>query len=169
MLSTIERMLLLKDVPFFKGMTVEQLQTLAGVCAEESFSPEATIYREGERGGALYVIVSGQVALERQAERKGSTTRLATVAAHSSFGEESLFDAAPRDSGAVAVNDTLLLRLSRDPLIALARQNPELSLQLIDVLSQRLREANDQIARLTRSRPREIQRLYDQLGTSDRR
>jgi len=57
----------------------------------------------------------------------------------------------------------MTLRLQREHLIELARQNPDMSLQLIDVLSQRLREANDRIAELTRSRPRELNKLYDAL------
>jgi CRP-like cAMP-binding protein len=48
-------------------------------------------------------------------------------------------------------------------LIALARQYPELSLELIQVLSQRLSESNNRIAELTRARPRELHRLFDQF------
>jgi len=74
-----------------------------------------------------------------------------------------LFDKGPRSAAAVAIQDTLTLRLRREPLIALARQYPDLSLELIHVLSQRLREANDRITQLTRGKPRELQKLYDQF------
>jgi CRP-like cAMP-binding protein len=56
------------------------------------------------------------------------------------------------------------LRLRREPLIALARQHPDLSLALINVLSQGLRDANDRIADLTRSKPKELHKLYDAFG-----
>jgi hypothetical protein len=45
----------------------------------------------------------------------------------------------------------------------LARQYPDLSLELINVPSARLREANHRIAKLTRTRPGELLKLYDQL------
>jgi CRP-like cAMP-binding protein len=48
-------------------------------------------------------------------------------------------------------------------MIALSRQYPDLSLELINVLSNRLREANDRIAELTRTRPRELQKLIDKF------
>jgi CRP-like cAMP-binding protein len=64
------------------------------------------------------------------------------------------------------VQDTLALRLRREPLIALARQYPDLSLELINVLSARLRELNDRMADLTRTRPRALHKLYDQLDTA---
>jgi CRP-like cAMP-binding protein len=74
-----------------------------------------------------------------------------------------LFDNSPRTASAIAIQDTLTLRLRREPLIALARQHPNLSLELINVLSARLREAQDAIAERTRTKPRELQKLYDQF------
>ncbi len=162
MLSTIEKIIFLKEVPFFKGMTIEQLKVLATVCEEERFPAESRIFNQGDPGGSLYVVVSGRVGLEQE-KRKGSFARLATIESHSYFGEMNLFDASPRSSAALAIDDTLTLRLRREPLIALARQNPALSLELINVLSARLREANDRIADLARTRPRELHKLYDQF------
>jgi CRP/FNR family transcriptional regulator len=84
------------------------------------------------------------------------------MGAHSYFGETNFFDDSPHTTSAVAIQDTLTLRLRREPLIALARQNPEMSLALINVLSERLRESNDRIAELTRARPRQLNKLFDQ-------
>ena len=164
LLSTIERILFLKEVPFFQGMTIEQLRVLATVCEEEFFAAEQRIFKEGDPGGALYCVVSGRVALEQE-KRKGAFARLATLEAHCYFGEMNLFDDSPRSVAALAIQDTLALRLRREPLIALARQYPDLSLELINVLSARLRELSDRMADLTRTRPRELHRLYDRLDT----
>lgn len=162
LLSTIEKIIFLKGVPFFQGMTIDQLKVLASVCEEEMFEEDTRIFNEGDPGGALYVVVNGRVGIERE-KRKGSFARVATIEAHSYFGETSLFHGSPRTASAIAIQDTLTLRLRREPLIALARQHPDLSLELINVLSERLREANDRIAELTRTRPRELHKLYDQF------
>jgi CRP-like cAMP-binding protein/HEAT repeat protein len=161
-LSTIEKVLFLKEVPFFQGMTVDQLKALATVCEEGLFAANSQIFSQGDPGGALYVVVSGRVGIEQE-RRKGSFARLATLESHAYFGEMNLFDDSPRSVAAIALQDTLTLRLRREPLIALARRQPELSLELINVLSQRLREANDRIAELTRTKPRELHKLYDQF------
>jgi CRP-like cAMP-binding protein len=153
MLSAIEKVIFLKEVPFFQGMTVEQLRVLADVCEEEFTPVGARLFVEGDPGGVLYVVVSGRVGIEQE-KRPGSFARLATVEAGSYLGET---------DSAIAIRDTLALRLRREPLIALARRYPDLSLELINVLSVRLREANDRIAELTRTRPRELHKLYDQL------
>ena len=162
MFSTIEKVILLKEVPFFQGMTMEQLRILASVCDEEFFTVDTRLFKEGDPGGVLYVVVSGRVGIEQE-KRKGSYARLSTVEARSYFGESDLFTDSPRTTSAIAIQDTLTLRLCREPLIALARQYPELSLELIKVLSGRLKEANDRIAELTRTRPRELQKLFDKL------
>ena len=114
------------------------------------------------RRGALYVIVSGRVGIEQ--EKQKGQARLATLETQAYFGEMTLFENSPRSATAVALQDTLTLRLRREPLIALARQYPDLSLELIKVLSDRLRQANRRIAELTRSRPRELQKIYDAPG-----
>jgi CRP-like cAMP-binding protein/HEAT repeat protein len=165
LLSTIERILFLKEVPFFAGMTIEQLRVLATVCEEELFAADQRIFHEGDPGGTLYCVVSGRVALEQE-KRKGAFARLATLEAHGYFGEMNLFDDSPRSVTALAIQDTLALRLRREPLIALVRQYPDLSLELINVLSERLRELSDRTADLTRTRPRQLHRLYDQLDMS---
>jgi hypothetical protein len=162
MLSTIERIIFLKGVPFFQGMTVDQLKVLATVCEEQFFPSDTRIFSPGEPGGTLYMVISGKVAIEQE-KRTGYFARLATMEAHAYFGEESLFDNIERSTAATAIQDTMILRLQREPLIALARQHPNLSLELISVLSQRLREANSRIADLTRSRPRELHKLFDQF------
>lgn len=161
-LSAIEKIIFLKEVPFFSGMTVDQLKVLANVCEEEFFNEESRIYHEGDPGGVLYVVVSGRVGIEQE-KRKGSFARLATLGPHTYFGEMNIFDNSLRSASAIALQDTLTLRLRREPLIALARQYPNLSLELINVLSARLRETSDQIADLTRTRPRELHKLFDQF------
>ncbi len=162
LLSTIEKIIFLKQVPFFQGMTIEQLRVLANVCEEEFFSADASLFKEGDPGGVLYVVVSGRVALEQE-KRKGAVARLGTIEAHSYVGETNLFDNSPRTNSAHAIQDTLTLRLRREPLVALARQHPDMSLELINVLSVRLREANDRIVDLTRTKPKELHKLLDQL------
>lgn len=162
MLSAIEKVIFLKQVSFFQGMTIEQLKVLANVCEEEFFAADTHLFHQGEPGVTLYVIVNGRVGIEQE-KRKGSFVRVNTLEAYSYLGEVSVFDASPHTANAIAVQDTLTLRINREPLLALARQHPELSLQLINALNTQLRQAYDRIAELTRSRPRELHKLFDQF------
>ena len=164
MLSTIEKVIFLKQVPIFGEMTVAQIRTLAGIAEEVHLQDDDIIFREGEPGDTLYVVVSGRVGIEHEAQNKsGSVARLATLGPRQYFGEMSIFDQAPRSATAIAIGQTLLLSIRREPLIALIEGDPTLALELIRVLSQRLRSVNEELARKTKTAPRKLQKLYDQL------
>jgi CRP/FNR family transcriptional regulator, cyclic AMP receptor protein len=162
-LSAIEKVIFLKGVPFFQGMTVEQLKVLSNVCEEQLFPESTVIFEEGEPGGTLYVIVSGKVAVERRNRVTRTTARLGTVDARSYFGEATLFDNSATTTMALALEDTLTLRLRNEHLVALMQEYPELSLHLIKILSKRLQETSEQVASLTRSMSRSMHQVYDKL------
>ncbi len=164
MLSTIEKVIFLKEVPIFDEMTVAQLRMLAGIAEEITFDDDGVIFYEGEPGDTLYVVVSGRVGIEHKAKGGSeSVARLATLEPRQYFGEMSIFDQAPRSASAIAIGATLLLSIRREPLIALVEGDPTLALELIRVLSQRLRDVNEELARKTKAAPRKLQKLYDQL------
>ena len=166
-LSVIERIIFLKQVTLFQSMTIEQLKVMASICEDETISQGTVIFKEGDPGGAVYVVVHGRIGIQREGDRKGSVVRLATLEARGSFGEMNMFDNSPRSANAVAIEDALLLKLRSEPFMAIIHQHPDMSLELIKVLSIRIREANDQIAHLTRSTPHQLQKLYDRLETTD--
>lgn len=163
MLSPIEKLIFLKDVIFFQGLSMNQLKIVAAVCEEEFFPEGALIYEEGDPGGRLYILLNGQVSIERRNKAQGTVANLATLERGAYFGEASLFDNSPMQTAARATQDTLMLRLSHEPLTALIKQYPDLSLHLVIVLSQRLREADEQMAEVSRRRSRTMHKLYDKL------
>lgn len=163
-LSAIEKIIFLRGVPFFQNMTVNQLKVLAAVCEERNFRENKVIIEEGDQTGVLYVVVRGRVGVEKLNKATRTSARLSTLEARSYFGEDTLFDNSPSPTSALAVEDTLTLVLRHEPLVALMQDNPELSLQLIKVLSQRLRETSEQVAGLTRNMSRSMHQVYDKLG-----
>ena len=130
--------------------------------AEKKYGKDTRIFKTGDAGGTLYVIVDGQVGVEQ--EKRGGSTLLATLGNNSYFGEMSLFDNSPRSTSAVVMKDSLLLELNRAPIFTLTMQSPDLAFELINVLSQRIRETSDRLADTTRSRPRELHKLFDQFN-----
>jgi len=60
---------------------MDQLRVLASISEEATFGSQVRIIHEGERGDTLFVIIEGEVAVQRQSEGYGdaSITRLATV------------------------------------------------------------------------------------------
>ena len=105
-LTTIEKVIFLKSVDIFEHATIEQLGRIAGLMEEVNFEARETIYNEGDAGDALYVILSGRVALERN----GSTIR--ELKEKEAFGTLEVLDFHPRASNAKAIDPVRVLKLN---------------------------------------------------------
>jgi CRP-like cAMP-binding protein len=107
----------------------------------------AFLFREGDSGEHVYVIVEGKLKLGTSSG-DGRENLLSILGPGEMFGELSLFDPGPRTSTATAVTDVKLLSLGHEKLIPWLRENPEVSLQLLARLAQRLRRTNEAVGDL---------------------
>lgn len=164
MLSVAEKQEFLRDIPMFQSLANEQLAQLAELCETLAYPAGADIFKQGEIGGALFIIVDGQVLVQREVIRTTSTVSLNVVKEHQHFGEMTLFSESPYSVTATAVQPATLLRVQRSAFVAFARDHPDLLIDLNQVLSQRLEEAYDKISEMTRNRkPRELRNIYEKL------
>lgn len=107
----------------------------------------AILFKEGDSGEHVYVIVEGKLKLGTSSG-DGRENLLSILGPGEMFGELSLFDPGPRTSTATAVTDARLLSLSHAKLIPWLRENPDVSLQLLARLAQRLRRTNEAVGDL---------------------
>jgi CRP-like cAMP-binding protein len=105
------------------------------------------LFKEGDGGEHVYVIVDGKLKLGTSSG-DGRENLLSILGPGEMFGELSLFDPGPRTSTATAVTDAKLLSLSNAKLIPWLRENPDVSLQLLARLAQRLRRTNEAVGDL---------------------
>lgn len=152
MLTMIEKVVFLKRVTFFQDIPTNDLRLLASVSEEASFNTGEHIITEDEPNDALFIVVNGRVAIQhrRQDEAERTLTQLATLGPRDYFGEMSLFDEAPSSADVVAMIPTHVLLLRRTPLFNLLERQPGIALSLFKGLSQRLRQANELLARRRR-------------------
>jgi CRP/FNR family transcriptional regulator len=164
MLSVEEKIHFLREVPSFKSLSAEQIETLAGFCKAITFEAGNTIFRQGELGDSLYIVVEGKVGIEREVKDESDTVSLTIIKSRQYLGFFSLFNQAPRSATATAMKKTVIMQIKQDAFATFTLQNPELLAEINQVLVQRLLEAYDTIAELTRSRkPRELRKLYEKL------
>ena len=131
---------LLERHPLLLHLAPEQLSRISSVGDVESYNPGETVVVEGSLGDALFLILSGQVAVHR-----GQQT-FATLQAGEFFGEMSLVEPAPRSASVTAMSATFLFRLPHDSLRQLITSDAGaanvLLVQIVKTLSDRLRRAN---------------------------
>jgi len=94
------------------------------------------VFREGDRGGELFVIKSGKV------EVRTGNRRLETLGDNEIFGEMALIDDSPRSATVVALTDVTLAPITENQYLFLVRHTPYFALKVMRVLVQRLRTQN---------------------------
>ena len=101
-LSLIEKVIFLKEVPFFNELSLQELSILAGISEEASYPAEHKIFSQGDNTKSLYLVIHGQVSVQQQT-RTGSVVRLKTLGAKNYFAETSLFDGSPHQADIVTI------------------------------------------------------------------
>lgn len=151
---------LLHSATIFQNLGRAALNDLASVCVRKKLARGEMLFGEGDEGGALYVIVSGRVYIQRIGA-SGATHLLGTRVAGEAIGEMSLVDALPRSAQAVAATNCRLLVLYRAAFEQFVLSQPAASLGIMQAMSKRIREAAQMLVDL---RSKEVpDRLLDYL------
>lgn len=99
----------------------------------------AKIYGEGEIGTEMYAIRSGEVEITKTVA--GETCVLCVVPRGEFFGEVSLLEDDPREAGARARTEAVLIRINSAVLETMLKRSPEIAVRMMRTLSRRAREA----------------------------
>jgi HEAT repeat protein len=137
----MERLLLLRTIPLFAHMSLEQLEAIDALLREGHYVQGETIVREGDPGDELLVILEGEVDFSKRAAG-GGDLQLGTFRAGSWFGEMAVLSGAPRSATAVARTPARILSLRGDRLKELVLEMPELAFEIFRELAERLRAAD---------------------------
>jgi hypothetical protein len=139
-IATMERLLALKKVPLFESLTLDQLDAVARLAEERDFRPGELIVREGDAGGELFLLLEGAVDVY-QGREGGAREKLRSIDAVDYFGEMAVLDDQPRSATVVAREPSRLLALAGTSLKELILQMPDISFEILRVLSARVRSA----------------------------
>jgi CRP-like cAMP-binding protein len=136
-----------RRAPLFTALDEAAALSLRASMDSVKIAKGSILFKEGDDGEHLYVIIDGKLKLGTSSG-DGRENLLSILGPGEMFGELSLFDPGPRTSTATAVTDAKLLSLSHEKVIPWLKQNPEVSLQLLTRLSQRLRRTNEAVGDL---------------------
>lgn len=131
----------LARVPIFSHCSAEEIAAITGVAQESRFEPGQIIVTQGTPGQAFYLVVSGRVEIFRD------NVSLGAFGPGDFFGEMSLLDQAPRSATIRALDETCCLMLASWDFKALLERHPSIAIKLLEVLSRRLRVADERIGR----------------------
>jgi len=132
MLTTLEKVLILKSVSIFKNIPEETLAEVALSLKHVKAPTAKTIVTKGELGRSMYIIIAGRVKVH-----SGERT-VAVLGQREIFGELAALNPEPRTFSVTTLEETHLFRLDNETLNELISEHVNLASGIIQVLCQRL-------------------------------
>ena len=124
-----------------KGFGLEDLRDLLKISSKASWQPSEQVFNEGSDGRDMYIICSGKVRIWRK--NGGRKVNLANLSEGESFGEMGLVRGAGRSAGAIALEETVALRIHYEKLNQSPSAASLLYRNIAQALAERLNIAND--------------------------
>jgi uncharacterized membrane protein len=132
---------LLTELPLFESLGPEERALLANVVDTRALGAGEVLFRAGDPGQAMYIVVSGEIEIS-VTDRAGQKIVLTDCHRGDTFGELAMLDAGPRSATALAVEDTQLVELDRSDVLLLVTQKPESALHMLGALGAMTRKAD---------------------------
>ena len=127
----------LKGIPLFRQLSYQQLVRIMNIARTRTLDVGQSVFREGDEGTELHVVLRGKVELSR------GGVRIAEMPAGTHLGEMALIDASPHTVTATAIEPSKIISILRHDFYEILRKEPQLAVKLlwsfVRVLAERLR------------------------------
>jgi len=128
----------IKSIPLFEGLPENDQQDLASIMVDQALKRGQIIFSEGDEGRGFYVVISGQVKIFKLS-MDGKEQILHIFGPGEPFGEVPVFAGERFPAHAETLEDSRLFFFPRAAFVNLIKKNPSLALNMLAVLSRRLR------------------------------
>ncbi len=136
--STLERVLLLREVPILSELSPEDLERVAEIAKEEWYPAQTPVCVQGEDGNVMYIIVEGRLRVLHNTH--GETRLLAERMRGDFVGEMAIIESAPRSATVMTEGEARVLTIDGDTFKGILRERPDVSLAMLRSFSRRLRD-----------------------------
>ena len=139
MYSILEKTIILKSVDLFHNIPGDVLTRIAQIAEELRCEQNHAIFKEGDHGDSMFVIISGKVDV---IQNDHSITQLERGTC---IGEMALLDQEPRSADAITLEESVLLKIDQEGFFQLMASNPEIMKQIVKILTRRVRSMNKKL------------------------
>ena len=126
------------SIPFFEELPDEQIEDLSMIVTDQEFHRGQMIFSEGDDGTGFYVVVSGRVKIFKLSP-DGKEQILHIFGPGDPIGEVAVFSGQHFPANAEAMDSSRLFFFPRDSFADLIKRNPSLAMNMLAILSRRLR------------------------------
>jgi CRP/FNR family transcriptional regulator, cyclic AMP receptor protein len=132
----------LRHVPLFESLDDETARKLCQLLESVDHKAKTVLFRTGDEGDAMYLIERGRIRICVQGT-DGRDMTLAVLGRGDFFGEMALLDGQRRSADAIVIEDARLAVLSREPFLSFVRSSPDIALEMLTALANRLRHTDE--------------------------
>ena len=137
---------LLASSPLFSVLGAGGLAAVAGAARPVRLARNDVLFEEDDAAAAVYVVVSGRIAIVKRAGEAGRESVVALMERGDVFGEVGLFDGGGRSAQARALDDCHLLEVPYPTLRAALEERPQALWAVLALLARRLRATDESLA-----------------------
>jgi CRP/FNR family transcriptional regulator len=139
---------LIENAPLFNGLPAKHLDELRRIAIEKEYRKGDTVFMDGDPGDGFYVVLAGKVKVSK-VSAEGKEQILHIFGPGEPFGEVPVFAGKPFPANAQTLSKSILAFFPKSRFIALIHANPSLALNMLAVLSTRLRQFTVQVENLS--------------------
>jgi CRP/FNR family transcriptional regulator len=126
-------------IPLFAGLSEEQLKIIISAAREVEYKKGDIIFQDGDEGKGFYVIISGKIKIFKLSG-EGKEQILHIFGSGEPIAEVPIFEGRSFPANAQALEKSRLVFFSRKNFVDLIKNDPSLALNMLAVLSRRLRQ-----------------------------
>ena len=147
----VERIKVLRQSLIFSRLSEPELEELAKLAVAREFDAEEYVFWEEDLPDRFYIVAAGRIKVLKSTSG-GKELIIAFFGPGEIFGEVAVFSGKPYPASAQAMENTVVLSISKDAFLKFLAAHPQVSLRIINVLGERLREAQSRIRDLAGER-----------------
>jgi len=144
---------LLQGLPFFHDLSHEELHAVAKIGEFKSMAEGELIFKQGDPGDALYVLITGKVAIYLIGE-DGNRIDLAQLGDGAYFGDLALIDGQPRSASATTSEHCEFFLVGRQQFLSLMTDSPRILADVLIGLSEHIRNTNQRYVDINEKKER---------------
>ncbi|HNW43128.1 MAG TPA: cyclic nucleotide-binding domain-containing protein [Elusimicrobiales bacterium] len=149
-MSEIEK---LRGVTLFHNLSESMLSEFAGYFKQTAHAAGEVIFKEKTKGDTLYIIVDGEVTIEKALDEVGNEFKaLAILSSGDFFGEMAVLEGQRRFAQARATRDSALYEIGRAQLFAFIKDHPDTGIsifsEIMKTLLKRLQHTSNELTML---------------------
>ena len=139
----------LRNIPLFTGLPTARLKLIAYTAEVVQFAPGEVMVRQGDPADGVYIITEGEAEVLIE-EADGHELQVATMGRNGLFGETAVISKGRRTATVRARERVVAFKISANVFLDLVRQSPEIGMQVMTVLAQRLERQSALLQQQTR-------------------